>query len=472
MTYKGKSIYDVLYDPLTKESFVAEFTNKGKQGCAGLTGVLRSKSRQVPVIGGIVVFREDLVTNKVIEYSREGNYYKALFWALKAENPQIAVLSRINLILRLKWPKLVQFYGAPCGTTRDAARLYFRYRYLVPNVPTCIGVLSCMNRASSKNGYLFDVGCGYGHFYNYYLHSYPPEKIICADRSLEALVTFSRFIDTTKTLLICSDVDSALPFRKNIFTDVVSFNAFQYLKDKEKFVKNMIELLDTKSGTMWFTNNWNPKITSEFFGDCKPPSDLKKIYNTEKFRLFPERHFTRPVLKQDCLINLGVDYLPDDYDHDWRCFTLAYSNISWNDNNKFIPVNRTPDLHRLSLNSAYKLFPLTNVAVRKKVMIPKWESHIKYYEFYLPGKVKIPSFRGLSPDMEKMLKEYAEKLIMVESLCLRREPILKRLLGLLGRKLRIYFNRLGFSKMLSPFIPHFVKTLIRKAYSFYFNVQI
>lgn len=448
----------MLCDPLNGEPLVGDFPVKEKGHHAGLTGVLRSSLREFPVIGGVVICCEDLATEEVIKYAKKGDYFSAIFWALEAEKKQ-TLGEIIKLQLSLKWPRIAQFYSSPCGVSKGDARKYSRYRYYNPDLPACIGLISCLNRSASKSGFLLDVGCGYGHFYQYYLHSYQPEKIICIDKSLDALVTMSRFIDTTKTILIYCDVDKPLPFQKNMFSDILSINSFSHLKNKEIFIKNMIELLDVNLGTMWLTNNWNPKITDQYKNISYTPSKWRSVLDSENFRIFPERYFAESVLKNNCLINIGVDYKPMDDHPDWRCVTLAYSNASWDRNNTFVPLNRTPNLRQLNLNSIYKLLPVANLAIRRRVGMRFWGSNRKYYGSYLPERVKIPKTHGRNSIKE--IRELAETLVMVESTCKRRNPIIVAFLFLLVGKLQFFFSKSRFIKALKFFIPGIIKAQIK-----------
>jgi len=64
------SSFDVLRDPVTGERLIGQFPNSEKPGSFGLTGVLKGRSRDFPVLGGVVVFREDLATETVTKYAR------------------------------------------------------------------------------------------------------------------------------------------------------------------------------------------------------------------------------------------------------------------------------------------------------------------------------------------------------------------------------------------------------------------
>lgn len=452
----ANDLFSVLCDPSTGEQLVGDFPNSREGGSVGLTGVLRSASREFPVVGGIAIFRQDLMTANVIKYARAGNFRKALWEALQAEKRSTGAV--VNLLLRLKWPRFIQFYGSPYGTRTGDAGAYFRYRYYVPDVPSIIGVVSCLNRMTSGNGYLLDVGCGFGHFYPYYLHAYPEEKIIFQDLSLEALVTASRLVNR-KTLLVCCDADSFLPFRKNIFSDIVALDTFEYLHDKEGFIKRAIEALHDTSGTLWLTNICNPRIVGQFADVSYPPSKWSKICNADKWRIFPDRHFAEPVLRGG-IVNVGVNYAPQEDHPYWRSSTLVYSNTSWDLNNKFLPLNLAPKLQQLSYNPIFCLSPGGNRLVKRKVNLKHQESHREYYGFVLPEAINIP--QAVDRRDESRLRKLAEGLVMIESLCQRRRVILSESLSLLKDRFRAFFSESRLRRTMGFLIPASIKLRIKQ----------
>ena len=447
--------FDLLRDPVSGAALVAHFPKRGNAGSLAPTGVLRGTSREYPVLGGVVVFRADLATEKVTKHARAGRLTQALFEAIKAEKQ--SKRAAVELLIKLRYPRLLQCSGSPYGAQRGPAGSYFRYRYSVPNVPSIIGVLSCLKRTASKAGYLLDVGSGFGHFYRYCLHAYPAEKIVLFDHSLEALVTASRFIDR-RTLLVCGDAEADLPFQKRIFSDITSFNAFQYLNAKDQFVKSAIEALDETTGTLWLTNNWNPRLTDRFFGPARPPSEWRVFCNSDKWRIIPERYFADPVLRGG-LVNLAVQYVPQDDHPAWRSVTLVYSNASWDLNNKFVPLNRAPKWQDLHYNSIYYRSAYGNRLVKKRIKSDLWESHREYYGIDLPEKVNLPgkidrrTGRGLQP--------LADTLVMIESVCPRPPAVFSDFLSALVSRFRnrwgSWFYQSRLTRALKPFVPRLIK---------------
>ena len=62
----ANDLLSLLRHPLTGEELVGDFPAEDHGGCAGLTGMLRSASGEFPVIGGVVIFRADLATDKTV----------------------------------------------------------------------------------------------------------------------------------------------------------------------------------------------------------------------------------------------------------------------------------------------------------------------------------------------------------------------------------------------------------------------
>jgi SAM-dependent methyltransferase len=413
----------------------------------------------------VVVCREDLATEKVIAYARKGRFAKAAFEAIRAETGSRRATA--ELLIRLKYPRLLHFDGSPYGRLRGPAGMYFRYRYSVPNVPSIIGILSCLRRTASKGGYLLDIGAGFGHFYRYFLHSYPAEKIVLLDHSLEALLTASRFIDP-RSLLVCADAEKTLPFDKGMFSDITSFNAFQYLKEKERFLQSAIDGLDRDTGTLWLSNNWNFKLTDQFFGPARSPSEWRAFCKSEKWRIFPERHFADPVLRGG-LVNLAVQYLPQDEHPNWRCVTLAYSNAPWAANNKFVPLNRAPKYQHLHYNSLYYRSAFRNRLIKRKVTIKFWESHRDYFGFHLPEMINLPG--RIDRRTGRGMQALAESLVMVEPLCPRRRPIASEIVSSVLTRIREGLGSIiyqcGLQDALKPLLPRAVKATAKR----FFDLQ-
>jgi len=306
------------------------------------------------------------------------------------------------------------------------------------------------------------VGSGFGHFYRYCLHAYPAEKIVLLDNSLEALITASRFIDR-RTLLVCCDAEATLPFQKHLFSDVMSFNAFQYLKNKEQFIQTAIDALDETTGTLWLTNNWNPMLTDQFFGPARTPSEWQAFCKSDKWRIFPERHFADPVLRGG-LVNLGVKYVPQDDHPAWRCVTLVYSNASWEFNKKFVPLNRAPKWRHLHYNSIYYRSAFRNRLVKRKVDVKFWESHREYYGFELSQKVNLPG--RINRQTGRGLASLAENLVMIESACPRSAAViseaLSSLLPRVRERLGSLFYECRFTRAIKPLVPRVVKLTARR----------
>src|SRR5262249_30221519 len=118
--------FDTLRDPVTEEPLVPEFSQHSKNHRWGPTGVLQGRTREYPVIGGVVVFRDDFVTEKVIAYAKKGHFTKAALEVIKAETKSRRAAA--ELLIRLRYPKLLQFNGSPFGRLRGPAGIYFRYR--------------------------------------------------------------------------------------------------------------------------------------------------------------------------------------------------------------------------------------------------------------------------------------------------------------------------------------------------------
>jgi hypothetical protein len=447
-------VFNVLRDPSAGEKSIAEFS-KPENSQLGPTGILSGPSGEFPVLSGVAIFRQDLITNRVLRYAREGKTNKALFEALKLDTQ--SKRDALDLIIRLRVPRLLQSNGSPYAAMTGPAGTYFRYRYSIPNVPAIFGVLSCLRRTGSEKGFLIDVGAGFGHFYRYYLHAYSPDKIILVDHSLQALVTASRFVDR-KTLLVCCDAEASFPFERGIASDITSFNAFQYLKKKEAFIKTAIETLDPSTGTLWLTNNWNPTLTKDFFGPARSPSEWRQFCGSPAWRIYPETHFAEPILRGG-LVNLAVDYIPTDDEDRWRSVTLAYSNASWNTNNKFVPVNRAPRWRYLNINSIYRRSLLRDQLVKRQAAIKLWEVHREYYGFRLPERVAIPG--RINRDTGRSLQALAESLMMVETLSPRRREVVAELLSphlsRLRESLSSWLTKCRFKDAAKPLIPRFLK---------------
>lgn len=459
----NSGVYDILRDPVDGSVLQPQLTVR-KSAIFGATGVLKGISRDYPVLGGVVVTLPALATESVIDHARKGHLDRALLEALTIEKR--STFASLNLLARLRYPRLVQSGGSPCGVLKGHYGTYFRYRYAVTNLPSTIGVLSCLNRHAAKNGYLLDVGSGFGHFYRYYRRSYQAERIVLMDNTLEFLLTASRFTDP-KTLLVCADADSHLPFRREIFTDITVLNAFQVFTHKERFVKDAQTALDPQVGTLWLTNNWNPKCTHDFNGEAHPPSHWKTFCVSERWRLFPERHFADPVMRGG-LINLTVNYVPQDDHPLWRSATLAYANAPWDKNGKCIPLNRPADWGHLVPNSVYFRHPFVHRRlIKRKVAIRYWDSHKDYYGFDLPDEVILPS--RMDQRSGHGFQPLAESFVLVEAPCPAASSQARCFLSSLCAWLKEWLSDLNtrhqWAARLRSWMPLWVKTSARKLMS-------
>lgn len=448
--------FDLLRDPAGGGKLVGEFVTSGDFP----TGVLKGAARDYPVLGGVVVMRDDLATEEVTRLARVGKLEEALYQAVRIQNGSD---SETRDFLRcLKEPRSLQSNGSPHAGFKGAYGIYFRYRYSIANTPSTIGLLSCLKRTAPKDGYFLDIGSGLGHFYRYYLHSYAPEKIVLADFALDLLIAAARFVDP-RTLLVCHDANLTFPFRSKLFTDITMFNAFQCIENKESFVQSAIDALDPSVGTFWITNNWNPKITDQFTLAARAPTEWRAFCRSEKWRLFPERHFAAPVLHGG-LVNLGVQYVPQDNDPAWRATTLAYSNASWESHNKCVPLNAAPKWQQLAFNSVYYRHPFRKRLIKKKVSIKYWDSHTEYYGFNLPQEVILSG--GMDRRTGRGLQPLVQSLIMVEALCADEPRPIFEFAASLGSWLKDrcdgLISEFGFADAVKGLVPRSLKVGLKK----------
>lgn len=406
----GLASLSILRDPLTGERLSLHHHKMNGDTQATATGVLTSSSNEYPIVGGVVIFKQDLITDDVLKSAKEGNFSRALFHVLRAETGSMRQSSL--LYLRECTRRLFQLKGFPSRVFKGGFRTYLKYRFYVPNFPAGVGVISCLNRCASSDGYMLDVGPGLGHFYSYFLHAYPAEKIVLMDHTVRNLVALGRFVQAG-TLLICSDADESLPFDKGVFSDVISINAFQFLKRKDEFLRRASEILEPSHGTLWLTNNWNPNVTDQFSGKALTPTVLAGLARGANVRLYPDKHFALPVLKGG-LLNLGVHYVPRDDHPDWRSVTLVCSNDSLDRHNIFVPLNSTPKLSRLRLNSVYTRVPFSRLAIKRNIRLKYWDSHRDYFGYKLPNTIRIP-FND-EKRYRQTIRSLSEKMIMVETI--------------------------------------------------------
>jgi SAM-dependent methyltransferase len=419
------------------------------------TGVLASSSGEVPVLGGVVLLRKEFVSARVIRYAKEGRYYNAVASALRAGGvPGPAVTAFLG---RLRWPRLLQFHGSPDGGTKGDERASFRYRYSVSGAPATIGVLSCLNRTGAKDGYLLDIGSGLGHFYPYHLHTYPADRVVLLDRSLSFLLATSRFVDH-RSLLVCAD--GALPFPEGAFLDVVVLDGSRYLKGREdRVVHSALRVLDKDRGTLWVAHNVDPRAADDGGGDACLPSAWLRHEDSDRWRIFPDIHFAHSVLRGG-MINLAVDYAADDPSSIRRSYTVAYSNAAWTEHTRFMPLNRVPNLQRLHVNPLYSSSSGRHSFVKRRVALQDAGARDPESRLELPDTVHIPSKNGAH--RAQVLRELAESLVMVESLCGRSRGSPSALAGVVAvTKLRVRssLRRARWFNAILPLIPRGVRTL-------------
>ena len=441
---RAENSADVLRDPETGEAFVRDSAATEHQRDGG-TSTLRGTSRTIPVLRGVALVRKELATPKVIRYAREGRFLPAAACALKADGYSVAVT--LDLLWRLRWPRFLQFNGSPCGGA-GKARGYFRYRYAAQDAPVNIGILSCLDRTASNDGYLLDVGCGLAHFYQYYLYAYPPHRIVLLDRSLGSLLAVSCFVDR-RTSIVCADAEDRLPFPGGAFLDVVALDTFRQLRNPQRFAAEARRLLDEHRGTMWLTHNPNPALTNNVSASRRP-SEWLAAFDSDRWRLFPDAHFSQSVMHGGP-INLGVNYAAQDDATLWRTYTVAYSNASWATHNRFVPLNRAPELRRLRVNSIYCFTTSGRSLVKRAIRPNPADSHDQYGRFELPERVDFPIANDT--DRERLLRASAESLVMVESLCGYTEASVGAMLTLQKRRLKAYLKQTSWFNALSPFIP-------------------
>jgi hypothetical protein len=265
--------------------------------------------------------------------------------------------------------------------------------------------------------------------------------------------------------LVCCDADIALPFERNVFSDITSFNAFQYFNNKDVFVQNALDRLEPVSGSLWLTNNWNPKITNQFFGPARPPSEWQTFCHSGRWRIYPEKHFAEPVLHGG-LLNLSVQYAIEDDHPNWRCATLVYSNSSWETNNKFVPLNRASKWKSLTYNSIYYRSPFRNRLVKRKAQIKVWDAHEEYYGFVLQDKVNLPG--KINRQTGRGLEPLAESLVMIESLCPRSPAIVAEFVSGLLTFVRDAVGSVvyewGLTILIKRFLPRSLKVKAKRVF--------
>jgi len=98
----------------------------------------------------------------------------------------------------------------------------------------------------SKNKKVLDIACGTGYGMNILTTKGKAKKIIGGDNSQEALKIAKQKYSAFNTIFVNVDANKKLPFKKNYFDLVVSFETIEHLKNYSLFISEIKRILKPK----------------------------------------------------------------------------------------------------------------------------------------------------------------------------------------------------------------------------------
>ncbi len=156
---------------------------------------------------------------------------------------------------------LLRMFGYPESWSR-----YLRDRQKLPDYHISLLSLSVLRRGAKT---IVDLGCGTGSaFSDYYLFARSKKislTIIGIDKDFLSLYMAHLFFARANTILLCVDLDSAIPLKDGVSDYLIASGVINYIKNKQAVVNETLRCLAT-TGVAAYTDVVNRNTTPPGLG--------------------------------------------------------------------------------------------------------------------------------------------------------------------------------------------------------------
>ena len=144
------------------------------------------------------------------------------------------------------------------------------------------------SKTIGRNGYVVDFGTGPGVFLPILYKINSSSQVIGLDKSFFSLLLNRFFFAKSNTLLICYNAKDYIPFETSSIDNIVMFDTFNNLANKEKLIKEVSRVLN-KNGIVCTTHCANKSVVFENYTTIKPKDTYDLLLSSGFRNIFFQR---------------------------------------------------------------------------------------------------------------------------------------------------------------------------------------
>lgn len=261
-----------------------------------LYGVVQCRCSVYPIVDGILIFKNDDKTRRILHFVAKGETWKALKLSFDYKPDLnkllLATASNAGIGYRLLGYLLCIATLSKSRSNIPLFRLldlagklriqvfwttYLKHRFSATSFWCALPFVDLVNGGNKR---LLDIGCGMGVFSYAFSKQIPEEQIVCQNLEFAGLYLARKYF-VPKANFICSDAGEDSPFPDGAFDVVFSCDALQYIEKKEHACEEISRLIN-RGGLAILAHNHAPNrrdyISQGFRGDFYDPSSAEAIF--------------------------------------------------------------------------------------------------------------------------------------------------------------------------------------------------
>jgi SAM-dependent methyltransferase len=171
--------------------------------------------------------------------------------------------------------------------------LYIRHRFTSPSMLSIVALLGLLR---DREGSVLDAPCGMGHLAFMMSKLFPPERIVCMDRSPPFVYSARRFFVPQLAAAIVHDMNYPLPLASEQFGLILCSDAFHYVQNREVLAREFTRIL-REDGVLVLAHVHNRLQRTSYAGFPLSPAEYSGLFKPHHVRMFPESYLLDAYLE-------------------------------------------------------------------------------------------------------------------------------------------------------------------------------
>ena len=371
-----------------------------------INGCIRCECDTYPILGGILILKNDNTKRYILEFLKKGNVRDAVAFSISEHIGYVCdIMSHLESGAHYKLKKilfaLVRARYLMKNTYKKYSdkklsfwevlgsspfEIYLKHRFSSSSFWSFYPFVPLLKRNRKR---ILDLGCGTGHA-SFIISKYVnPDELVCVDREFKSLYLAKKYF-AKDAEFICLDADYSLPFKKDIFTSILMMDAFQCVNAQALLVKELERVLK-QEGLLLLLHLHNRLVENVVAVKSLSPSTWKGLFDNLNVIALPEKSIVEDFILRGRL-DLSKEYSKDELNSSDAISIiggdiLGYFDGIWND------ILEIKD--NLIINPLYKMKEEANSILLYKMkeeansILVEREKTLSLTKKYLPERCEI-----------------------------------------------------------------------------------